>query len=109
MVRTKGAEGKPKTTEYFIKKLQESAAKEGLELTVEMKDKVVTAAENTAQQAGQSVEEIAAAGKAARERFHKLELELDNDEIDTYECGNCHTEMGSKLSKCPECGAGLNW
>ena len=108
-MRTPGAKGKPKNTEQLLEMLKDAAEREGLEFTHTLTDKLVTKAEQEAEKLGLTAEQIKASGEAARAKFSKLELDLDDDEVDTYECGNCGASMGAKLAKCPECEATLNW
>ena len=39
----------------------------------------------------------------------EFELLPDEDEVDTYKCGNCQASLTGAVNPCPHCGAGLNW
>ena len=111
MVRTVGAKNLPKTVAQLTKMLRERAETEGLELTLEVKEKAIAAVGDAANAVGLDVEK---AMSAAREKFDKLEIELEAEEnpaneTDTYRCGNCNETMASQMDRCPNCGAGLKW
>jgi len=105
-MRTQGAKGKPKTFKELVGLLQQAAEAEGIEMTVDVKEKIAKAAGEIAEAKGESGE---IAAREIRSKFDSLELTLDDSEIDTYTCGVCKHSMGSELSECPECGSKLNW
>ena len=102
MARPEGSKNTPKTTEYYLKKLKEAADAEGIEFDHILKPKPTpNPDENNENEAAQAAE--------LRGRFLKLEIELESDEADTWECGNCGETMGTAMPKCPSCGTNLNW
>ncbi len=106
MSRTAGAKNKP-TVAALLQKMIDAAKREGLELSGKMIDEAVKKAGDAASLAGGNRE---AAEKAVRDKFEKLEIELDEAETaDTYKCGNCAEIMASPMKNCPKCGIELKW
>ena len=106
MTRTEGAKNKPKSVKQLVSMLQAAAEKEGIELTLDVKEKIANAAGELAGKVG---DDAAAAVAAIKSKFESLEIELDDTEIDTYTCGSCHNSMGTEMPVCPNCGAKLKW
>ena len=105
MARTLGAKNIPKTVSQLVDMLKSAAEKEGVELSSVLANKAVKAAAD----AGGDADTVAQAAREKLSHFANLELELEDDEIDTYKCGSCGETMASQMSYCPSCGASLNW
>lgn len=99
--RPSGAKNKPKTVAELIKQLETAAEKEGKKFAYTIDDGVIIAADDEAQKA--------IAAEARRKGFGDLNIELAEDEIDTYKCGNCGAELAEAAPVCPQCGEKLNW
>ena len=113
MTRVEGAKNKPKTVAELLKLLKNAAEIEGVELTDDVIKKAMEMAENVEAKAGGTAAEIEAAGKEAAaklERFANLNIQLEEqEEVDTFKCGNCGDVMATALKLCPQCGEKLNW
>ena len=104
MVRLEGSKNKPKSLKDLANRLEKVANEQGITFTYTIGD-----TKNVAEKPDESAEEAAEKAGVSREAFSKLELELDSAEKDSFECGNCGANMGSKLDKCPDCRAQLSW
>ena len=93
MARTLGAKNKSKKTGELLEMLKNAAIKEGVPV-----DKILT-----------KIDELSPELKEKFNKFSDIELELEDEEIDTYKCGACGKTIASQLPICPECGAKLNW
>ncbi|MAH49528.1 hypothetical protein CMI37_27145 [Candidatus Pacearchaeota archaeon] len=103
MVRTTGSKNKPKTTASLLRQLSEAAQREGLEL----KPPDLIAKNTPPASSPTPTTDPPASGLA--ERAETLELKLDREEQDIYECGNCGASLGAAIPTCSECGRGLSW
>ena len=101
-MRPLGAKNKPKKVSELLTSLEQAAEREGLIFSHSMVEKLLQK---------EGAIEVNAADKKVVDanNFLNLEIELDEDEVDTYQCGNCDEYMGEKLSACPACGANLSW
>jgi len=108
MTRTLGAKAKAKTVSQLVKMLQDAAEKEGVQLSEVLVNQATDAAQAAAD-AGGDADAVAQAAKDKISKFSNLELELEDDEIDTYKCGSCGETMASEMNVCPNCETVLNW
>ena len=99
MTRQSGSKNKPKNYGDVLVLLQKVAAENGITITPDMKEKLE----------GLSPEEQRVQIDAALGKFASLELELEEQEVDSYQCGSCNAMLAAPLTKCPECGAELSW
>ncbi len=111
MVRTAGSKNIPKTVSQLVALLKEAAEKEGVEISDVLKNQADAAmvAGKKVLDAGGTMDEAKKAANEKLSKFANLEIEIPDDEIDTFRCGSCQAVMASEMKVCPECGAELNW
>lgn len=109
MGRPAGSPNKQKTVAEVLKMLKDAAEKEGVEFNDENIRRALESAPVAAPADDASEAEIAAA-TAKLKKFADLNISFaDDEEADTYKCGNCGEIMATAMSKCPACNANLNW
>jgi hypothetical protein len=115
MTRIKVALNKPKNAEYYIKKAQEIAAKNGEEIEFNVKTAAKALSGNVTGAAIDKVKHEIEKHEGKPETDPKTAKKLvvkapkKEDIPMRYSCGACHNPLSGQVEQCPKCGAFLHW
>ncbi|KKL27555.1 hypothetical protein LCGC14_2383950, partial [marine sediment metagenome] len=100
-----GAKTKPKTASQLIELLKEEYRKNGKTFKFTLDDVDTSSLDDNAKKL------LVDAQKNTPDPTVPIDFELESDEteVDTFECGGCGTTLPSQLDHCSSCGTQLNW
>jgi len=104
MSRPQGSKNKPKNAKQLLDAVVTEYKKHGKNLSFELSDIENLTEEQKAK--------IADTAKNNPDINIPLEFELENpedEEDETFKCGNCGAELEGEDSSCPYCGIPLSW
>lgn len=107
MPRPAGSKNKAKTVAQLVELIQSAAEREGVDVSEILVNKA--AKEIKKEDAPETDNEALKAAQEKIANFKNLEIDIPQDEIDHYKCGNCQAELSGEVPECPECGAKLQW